>query len=150
MFGVWMLLLFKKIARYNRELCNCLLSICGMLSSWLCWGASWTQWLFQCTISKCTGNILLSWLQDGLFSKEWFILISEMICIFLFVCFIYMFYFFFLTRPWTSVMMKKKERQNKRKRSHRVKGGRKSKQIQMQQVSEYYRAVLSSLMLFEK
>lgn len=67
--------------------------------------------------------------------------------------FVYMklsaFFLLFLTRPWTSVMMKKKERQNKRRRSHRVKEERKSKQIQMHQVSEYYRRMLSSCKLFK-
>lgn len=55
--------------------------------------------------------------------------------------------FLLLIRPWISVMMKKKGRQNRRKRSLKVKEGRNSSQKQMDQVSECYGTMLLSLKL---
>lgn len=122
---------FKKTARYNCELCNCLLRICGML--------------FDCVEKPAEYD-------DSLNAKyENAVVVFSVDCrmdyflnndLFVYMKLSAFFSCFFLTRPWTSVMMKKKERQNKRRRSHRVKEERKSKQIQMHQVSEYYRRML--------
>lgn len=123
---------FKKTARYNCELCNCLLRICGILSlivlrSQLNTMALWMQNMkMQWQCSQLTAGWIIFWIMIYLYIWNY----------------LHFFLAFFLTRPWTSVMMKKKERQNKRRRSHRVKEERKSKQIQMHQVSEYYRRML--------
>lgn len=55
--------------------------------------------------------------------------------------------FSFFNRPWISVMMKKKERQNRRKRSLKVKEGRNSNRKQMHQVSKCCGRMLLSVKL---